>query len=106
MDEKELKKYDVIIVDEDIILSSIATNQCTVEIATLQEILRLTEKEKPKNGSVSNPEYTPYYALAMKIKRLFKCISHQQRLFKMDAFEWDTDTDEFPPDLKKIKHKE
>ena len=97
MDENELKKYDVIIIDEDILLSCIATDQCNIPISTLQKMLEIAEKK-----SSDNPTYK---ALVMKIKNIFKNIG-QRSMFKLDVFEWDVGVDELPPDLKKVKYRE
>ena len=44
MSKKALAKYDVIIIDEDIILSSIASNQCEIPISLLKKIRKLAIK--------------------------------------------------------------
>ena len=94
MEEAKLKKYDVIIIDEDIILSSIATDQQTITISTLRKILEIAEEK----SSVSSQ----YKALMMKIKGIFKRIKNQN-LFRLDAFEWNVGIEEYSPKRKKVK---
>jgi len=96
MDEKELNKYDVIIIDEDIILSSVATDQCTISMSTLREMLRIAHREQAASPT--------YKALAMKIKSVFKNI-RENNMFKLDAFEWDIGLDDFPPDLLEYRER-
>ena len=85
MSEKTLAKYDVVIVDEDIILSSIASNQCTIPISLLKKISRKISKNPQKNPS--------YMKLASKIKKVLKAIETES-LFKLTAFKWEDGTNE------------
>jgi hypothetical protein len=75
MDEKTLQKYDVVIVDEDIILSSIASNQCVIPVSLL---------EKMRKYASMNAVYDRLY---QKIEEVFKAIE-TKTLFKLHGFEW------------------
>jgi len=101
MGEKELNKYDVIIIDEDILLSSIATDQREIPISKLKEILRLATKKRNANVSADRSKCRAYNALVKKIGYIHKC-TEQQNVIKAPVVEWDTDMDfdDFPPGLK------
>ena len=90
MKENELKKYDAIIIDEDIIMSSIANDQGTIPISTLHEMLAMAEKEKSITDSNGVPKHQAYANLAKKIKGILKNLDNQG-LFTMPAIEWETD---------------
>lgn len=83
MDRRALEKYDVVIIDEDIILSSIIPNQCEIPLSTIKKIEKKAAKEK-------GPAYGQ---LLKKIKRLFR-IAKTDTLFKLPGFEWEDDKDE------------
>ena len=80
MSKKALAKYDVVIIDEDIILSSIASNQCEIPISLLKKILRKAMKTPHRSSA--------YNKLIEKIKRVLKAIK-TETTFKLAAFEWD-----------------
>ena len=86
MSGEALSKYDVVIIDEDIILSSIASNQCEIPVSLLRKIYRKATKGSYKH----NPEYTK---LAGKIKGVLKAIETES-MFKLPAFKWDDGEDE------------
>lgn len=78
MDKKTLRKYDAVIIDEDIILSSIIPNQCEIPLSVMKEVLKKAEKE---SGSA-------YRQLVRKIKQLLRKIK-TDTLFELPGFEWD-----------------
>ena len=78
MTDRNLNKYDNIIVDEDIILKSIIPNQCIIPIAELEKVYRKTETGSP---------------LAMKIRRALKLIKTES-LFTLPSVEWDDEDDD------------
>lgn len=84
MDKKTLDKYDVVIIDEDIILSSIIPNQCEITVSTLKKLLKKAEKEVVKHGNGIGT----YSLLVKKIKRLLQAIKSHV-LFNLSGFEWD-----------------
>jgi hypothetical protein len=84
MSKKELSKYDVVIIDEDIILSSIASNQCEIPVSLLKKILKKAYKTPNRHPAC--------YKLIRKIKKVFKAIATES-LFKLEAFEWDDGLD-------------
>lgn len=88
MDKKTLDKYDVVIIDEDIILSSIIPNQCEIPISVLKKVLKKAEKEVMKSGVMKGT----YSLLVKKIKRLLYVIK-DNTLFKLSGFEWDRKED-------------
>ncbi len=83
MDKKTLGKYDVVIIDEDIILSSIIPNQCEIPLSVIKKIKRKSEKKRGSN----------YSQLSKKIKRLLQKIK-EDTLFELSGFEWEDDEDE------------
>jgi hypothetical protein len=76
MSENTLKKYDIVIIDEDIILSSIASNQCEIPISILRKIRRYASKDDT------------YNMLSRKISKALKAVE-TETLFKLPGFEWD-----------------
>ena len=77
MDKQTLCKYDVVIIDEDIILSSIIPNQCEIPLSVIKKIKKRAEKEK-------DPAYSQ---LAHKIKQLLQAVK-TDTLFELSGFEW------------------
>lgn len=82
MDKNTLNKFDVVIIDEDIILGSIIPDQCEIPISVLKKILKKAEKVE-MYGSKENK----YSLLRKKIKELFHMIK-KDSLFKLSSFEW------------------
>lgn len=89
MDKKTLQKYDVVIIDEDIILSSIIPNQCEIPVPVLKKILKKAEKEKLKGSHIKGD----YDSLARKIKRMLH-MAEKDKLFHLPGFEWDDGKDD------------
>jgi hypothetical protein len=85
MSEKALAKYDVVIIDEDIILSSIASNQCEIPVSLLKKILKKAYKTPNKSPA--------HHKLIRKIKKVLKA-TETEATFKLTAFEWEEDEDE------------
>lgn len=83
MNKKELNKYDVVIIDEDIISSSIITNQCEIPITTLKKVLKKVLK-KIEQGN----DCIKYKSIVIKIRRLLK-MSKEYTQIKLSGFEWD-----------------
>lgn len=83
MDKKTLEKYDVVIIDEDIILSSIIPNQCEIPLSTIRKIQKKAKKKKSPACS----------QLIEKIKRLLRKVE-TDTLFELSGFEWEDDEDE------------
>lgn len=88
MDKKMLCRYDVVIIDEDIILSSIAPNQCEISVSKLKDILSSAKKEMGRHGRKKET----YMILAKKIKRLLKAIE-TDTMIELPGFEWDSGKD-------------
>ena len=88
MSENQLKKYDVIIIDEDIILSSLAADQCTISISTLKKVHSLAVKKMSMGGA----EGRYYKALVRKVRDVMQNIK-RNNLFNIPSFEWDIDID-------------
>jgi hypothetical protein len=76
MSEKEINKYDVVIIDEDIILSSIVSDQCKISISDLRMIL---------DKSSVNPAYIK---LCNKISQALEKIKTEV-LFSLPGFKHD-----------------
>jgi hypothetical protein len=76
MSEKTLKKYDVVIIDEDIIFSSIASNQCEIPIRLLKKIRKLASKN------------IAYSRLYQKITKVLKAVK-SETLFRVSGYKWD-----------------
>lgn len=83
MDKKTLDKYDVVIIDEDIILSSIIPNQCEIPLETIKKIKRKAKKKKDSN----------HKQLLKKVNRLLRKIE-TDTLFELPGFVWEDDEDE------------
>lgn len=83
MDNKTLDKYDVVIIDEDIILSSIIPNQCEITLDMIKKIRNKAKKKRIPN----------YIQLVEKIERLLRKIK-TDTLFELSGFAWDNDEDE------------
>ncbi len=83
MDKRTLEKYDVVIIDEDIILSSIIPNQCEISLSVLKKIRKKAGKKNDSNHKL----------LVKKIKQLFQKIE-EDTLFELSGFEWEDDEDE------------
>ena len=77
MDEKRLKEFDAIIIDEDILFKSIIPNQGEVTIAELKKLSADTADSR----------------LSEKIKRLLK-LAKDQSCIEVDSFEWDSEDEE------------
>lgn len=82
MDKKTLDKYDVVIIDEDIILSSIIPNQCEIPLSVLKKVSKRARRE------IAVHKKGAYAQLAQKIKRLFETVKNDT-LFRLSGFEWD-----------------
>lgn len=74
MDEESLRCFDVILVDEDIVLKSIMPNHTAIPVSELKKLAKKTTN----------------IHLVQKIKDLLKCI-RTQRFFTLDGFEVDQD---------------
>lgn len=72
LNESILKKFDSIIIDEDIILKSVIPNQCDIAVSDLRKILKYSIDRK----------------LCIKIKSLLKSIK-KKSLFTLASFEFD-----------------
>lgn len=77
MDEKRLREYDAIIIDEDIIFKSIIPSQGEVPVARLEKLLAKTTDSH----------------LSQKIQSLLRK-AKDQSLIELDSFEWDDKDDE------------
>ena len=69
MDEKRIKEFDAVIIDEDIILKSIVSNQGEITVSELEKLLELTTDSR----------------LSKKIQKLLK-LSKTQSCIKLDSF--------------------
>lgn len=76
MDEKRLREYDAVIIDEDIIFKSILPNQGEITLSRLEKLLKKTTDRR----------------LAKKIKRLLKS-AETQSCIEPGSFEWDYEED-------------
>ncbi|MCM1329144.1 MAG: hypothetical protein NC253_06845 [Ruminococcus sp.] len=83
MRKSDLAKYDEVIIDEDIILSSIAPNQCEIKLSLLKDIA------KKLKGSQEHQE------LVEKIQQILKA-SKKSEMFKLQGFNWDYDKNNEP----------
>lgn len=88
MDKKMLGRYDVVIIDEDIILSSIAPNQCEISVSRLERILDKARKKMGRHGQKKET----YMLLVKKIKKLLKAIE-TDAMIELSGFEWDSEKD-------------
>ena len=88
MDKKMLNRYDVVIIDEDIILSSIAPNQCEISISKLKNILSEAKEEKKRYDQKKGT----YKLLIKKIKKLLKA-TETDTMIELPGFEWDSEKD-------------
>lgn len=77
MDEKRLKEFDAIIIDEDIIFKSVITNQETISLKKLKKLYK-------KHIDCEIDE---------KIKELLK-LAETQKCITLKGFEWDNDDDD------------
>lgn len=80
-----LAKYDEVIIDEDIILTSIAPNQCEIKLSLLNEIL-------------DELKGTPEYKEIVKKIELALNYTEKSTMFKLPSFTWDYDKDNKPID--------
>lgn len=78
-----LDKYDEIIIDEDIILTSIAPNQCEIKLSLLNKILDELKGEQE------------YQKIVEKIELALK-YTEESAMFKLPSFTWDYDKDNKP----------
>ncbi|MBE6844323.1 MAG: hypothetical protein E7508_01230 [Ruminococcus sp.] len=85
MQKTYLDKYDEIIIDEDIILSSIAPNQCEIKISVLKKILSALKKI-PKHQKIVN-----------KIQQILKA-TKKSTMFETPNFTWFYDKENEPID--------
>lgn len=76
MDEKALREYDAVIIDEDIIFKSVISNQGEITVPKLKKLLKKTTDR----------------CLSDKIKKLLKN-AKTQSCIEADGFEWDDETD-------------
>ena len=83
MGRKALAEYDVVIIDEDIILGSIASNQCEIPISLLRKIYKKAIKAQNKD-----PSYKMLEKKALKILHS----KDTERLLELPSFEWDADS--------------
>lgn len=77
MDEKRLREYGAIIIDEDIIFKSIIPNQGEVPVAKLEKLLEKTNDSR----------------LSQKIKSLLRR-AKDKSCIELDSFEWEDKDDE------------
>lgn len=77
MDEKRLREYDAVIIDEDIIFKSVISNQCEITLSDLKKLFTETTNAK----------------LSKKIKQLLK-YAKTQTCIELDSFETKEDDDE------------
>lgn len=75
MDEKRLREYDAIIIDEDIIFKSVISNQGEIPVTKLKKLLAETTDRR----------------LSKKIKKLLK-LAETQSCIELDCFEWEDET--------------
>lgn len=83
MDEKRLREYDAVIIDEDIIFKSVLPNQGEITVSKLEKLLKKTTDRR----------------LAKKIKRLLQS-AETQSCIELGSFEWgkeETDNSDKPP---------
>lgn len=83
MDKKTLDKYDVVIIDEDIILSSIIPNQCEISLETIRNMKRKAKKKKDSN----------HKQLLKKVNCLLRKIE-TDTLFELPSFVWEEDDED------------
>ena len=76
MDEKRLKEYGAVIIDEDIIFKSIISNQGEITISELKKLSKETTQRR----------------LSKKIDKLLK-LSKYESCIELDSFEFDDETD-------------
>ena len=74
MDEKRLREYDAVIIDEDIIFKSVIPNQREITVSKLEKLLKETTDR----------------SLAKKIKRLLKH-AKTQSCIGLESFEWENE---------------
>ncbi len=77
MDEKKLKEYDAVVIDEDIIFKSIITNQGSVTVSELKTILNETSDSR----------------LSVKIKQILRD-AVTQSCIETDGFEYEYESDD------------
>ena len=77
MNEESLRKYDAIIIDEDILFKSVISNQGEITVSELERISKETADIR----------------LLKKIKKLLKS-AKKHSCIEVDGFEWDEDNDE------------
>jgi len=83
MDKKRLSEFDVIIVDEDIILKSIISNQVEITLSDLKKILKKA-RDEALAGNISRIIYNQ---ICMKIKKIEKS-AKTESLFKANKITW------------------
>lgn len=86
MDQKRLRQYDAIIIDEDIILGSIASDQCELPVSVLKKIMNKA-REKIRHKS-SKPEYV---FLFRKLRKILEQ-SQETSFLNLPSFQWDSDS--------------
>ena len=94
MDEKILKKFDVIIIDEDIVLKSVIPNQVSITVSDLRKLIKTMDKEV-RRGSITLRMYRRLYK---KVLGVLKAIE-TKTLFTLDSFDWEAEAD--PDKIKK-----
>lgn len=77
MDEKRLREYDAVIIDEDIIFKSVISNQCEITISDLEKLFTETTNVQ----------------LSKKIKKLLK-FAKTQTCIELDSFGTEEDDDD------------
>jgi hypothetical protein len=88
MDNWTLDKYDVIIIDEDIILGSIVSNQCEIKVSALKKIRHEVQKINKQRNNTSDK----YAKLEKKIESVLKK-GKNKSLIKLKGFKWEYDNE-------------
>ena len=77
MDIKRLRRYDAVIIDEDIILKSVISNQCNITISDLKALSEATSDSQ----------------LSKRIEKLLE-LAETKSCIELDGFEWDDGEEE------------
>jgi hypothetical protein len=78
MDEKRIREYDAVIVDEDPIFKSVISNQCEITISAFKQLSEETSDSR----------------LDEKIEKLLKR-AETESCIELDSFEWEDDEGEY-----------
>lgn len=84
MKEKTLRKYDAVIIDEDIVFCSILPNQGEIPISELKRVRQRIKIDYIKHESIN----VDRSLLAKKIKKLLEAIQLEETLITLPGFEW------------------